>query len=767
MSQEKWTTLRKKDALDYHALPRPGKLEISPTKPLADQRDLALAYSPGVAEPARAIAENQADVFRYTNRGNLVGVVTNGTATLGLGNVGPYAAKPVMEGKAVLFKVLAGIDAYDVELAATDPEVVITCVRALEPTFGGINLEDIAAPACFYIEEKLRETMEIPVFHDDQHGTAIITGAALLNALELQGKRLDEVRVVFSGAGAAAIACARLYVLLGVRIENILMCDIYGVLYKGRKEEMDRYREPFARETSLRTLPEAMVGADVFVGLSVGGLVTQAMVKTMADRPIVFALANPDPEISYPDVIAVRPDAIIATGRSDFPNQVNNVLGFPFMFRGALDVAARTINEEMKIAAVRAIATLAHEEVPDVVAHAYGSSRFHYGKDYVIPKPFDPRALLRVAPAVAQAAMDSGVARRPLDDLVAYRERLERTQSAAKGFIRQLINKGVKRGARLCFPEGDEESILRAAQILLDEKIAVPVLLGNRERIVQRAAEFDLDLAGAEIVCPEELPEWQQMVSELHKLRHRKGIGLETAASLLKKREYAAMMLLRMGKVAGVLSGVTKPYKESIRPALEIIGVDESVSRATGMHIVVTRHHGVKLFADTTVHVAPDAETLARIAITAADAAVSLDMVPRVAMLSFSNFGTSRSPDASKVAQATRWVKKWRPDLEVDGEMQLEVAVNTELRTEKFPFCTLTADANVLIFPDLNSGNIGYKLMAEVAGAEVIGPLLLGMNQPVNVMQYACSVQSIVHLAVITSLQAVQMENTKEGAKKR
>ncbi|NUN16217.1 MAG: NADP-dependent malic enzyme [Myxococcales bacterium] len=757
MSQEKWTTLRKKDALDYHALPRPGKLEISPTKPLADQRDLALAYSPGVAEPARAIAANPADVFRYTNRGNLVGVVTNGTATLGLGNVGPLAAKPVMEGKAVLFKVLAGIDAYDVELATTDPEVVITCVRALEPTFGGINLEDISAPACFYIEEQLRKTMEIPVFHDDQHGTAIITGAALLNALELQEKRLEDVRVVFSGAGAAAVACARLYVSLGVRIENILMCDIFGVLYKGRKEEMDRYREPFARETPHRTLAQAMVGADVFVGLSVGGIVTQDMVKTMADRPIIFALANPDPEISYSDVTAVRSDAIIATGRSDFPNQVNNVLGFPFMFRGALDVAAKTINEEMKIAAVKAIATLAHEEVPDVVAHAYGSSRFHYGKDYVIPKPFDPRALLRVAPAVAQAAMDSGVARKPLDDLVAYRERLERTQSAAKGLIRQLINKGVKRGARLCFPEGDEESILRAAQILLDEKIAVPVLLGNRERILQRAEEFDLDLDRAEIICPEDQPDWEQMVAELHKLRHRKGIGRETARSLLRKREYAAMMLLRMGRVDGVLSGVTKPYKESIRPALEIIGVDESVARATGMHIVVTRHHGVKLFADTTVHVSPDAETLARVAITAADAAISLDIHPRIAMLSFSNFGTSRSPDASKVALATRLVKQWRPDLEVDGEMQLEVAVNAELRTEKFPFCTLTEDANVLIFPDLNSGNIGYKLMAELAGAEVIGPLLLGMKQPVNVMQYACSVQSIVHLAVITSLQAVRL----------
>ncbi|MFU8805201.1 MAG: NADP-dependent malic enzyme [Bradymonadaceae bacterium] len=761
MSPKKSHPIRTQDALDYHEFPRPGKIEVVPTKPLSTQRDLSLAYTPGVAEPCRLIMEDPAAANRFTNRANLVAVVTNGTATLGLGNTGALAAKPVMEGKAVLFKSLAGLDAFDIELNVTDPDTFVTCVRAMEPTFGGINLEDIAAPACFEIEEKLRAVMEIPVFHDDQHGTAIITGAALLNALSLQSKNIGNVRVVFAGAGAAAIACARLYESLGVRPENILMSDIHGVLYKGRVEDMDKYREHFARDTELRTLAEALVDADVFVGLAAGDIVSQEMVKTMAPRPIIFALANPVPEISYPDVMAAREDAIVATGRSDFPNQVNNVLGFPFIFRGALDVGARQITESMKLAAVHAISRLAREDVPEVVAEAYGGNHLSFGPTYIIPKAFDPRVLLRVAPAVAQAAMDAGVARNRID-IPVYIEELERLQSISKGFVRRLINIAKRDTQRIVFPEGGEDKILKAAQILVDEGIAIPVLLGDEERIRKRAQLLDIDLSGMELLDHYKHEYYEDVVEAYYRMRQRKGVTRADAYSVMKHREPYAMMMVHLEHADGVVSGVTKPYRESLKPALEIIGIERRGSPAAGMHIIVT-NKGVKFFADTTVNIEPDARELAEITIRTADTARLFDIEPKIAMLSFSNFGTSRHPMAQRVSEATRIVKKVRPDLEIDGEMQVEVAINTNLREEEFDFATLTGEANVFIFPDLNAGNIGYKLLSEIADIEIIGPVLLGMRRPANVLQLACSVTSIVNLTVITCLRA---RNLKEKAQK-
>jgi malate dehydrogenase (oxaloacetate-decarboxylating)(NADP+) len=755
MSKKIAAPIRPKDALDYHEFPRPGKLEIEPTKPLTSQRDLALAYSPGVAEPCKAIMEDPLNVFRYTNRGNLVGVVTNGTATLGLGNTGPLAAKPVMEGKAVLLKTLAGVDAYDIELDATDPDIFIQCVRAMAPTFGAINLEDIAAPNCFYIEEELRKVCDIPIFHDDQHGTAIITGAALLNAAELQEKRLDELRVVFSGAGAAGIACARLYEALGVKHEHITMTDIHGVVYQGREAGMNPYLAYFAQDTAARTLTEALVGADVFVGLSVGGIVSQAMVKSMAPKPIIFALANPEPEIRYELVKEVCPDAIVASGRSDYPNQVNNVLCFPFIFRGALDVGARTINQEMEIAACHALAQLAHEEVPEVVKLAYGNAPIRFGPEYIIPKPFDPRALLRVAPIIAQTASKTGVARMPILDADSYHNRLERLQGASKGFVRQLIQKVQSAPPRrIVFPEGDDERILQAAQILLDEKIAIPVLMGDEDTIRAVAAELDLDLTGAEIFDHMRDPQREEMVRAYHRMRQRKGVTLVEARSIMRHREPYGMMLAHTRRADGIVSGVTKAYRETLSPALEIIGVREPVGRACGVFLVLSKHGGVKFFADTTVNIDPDEHGLAEIAVAAANLALSFDIKPRVAMLSYSNFGTSRHPMATRVARATALVKKLRPDLEVDGEMQVDVAVDNDLRESSFDFSTLSDAANVFVFPDLNSGNIGYKLLHRMSNAEIIGPVLTGMRRPVNVLQLACSVSSIVHLTVITCLQA-------------
>jgi malate dehydrogenase (oxaloacetate-decarboxylating)(NADP+) len=753
MSQDKDGKIREGEALEYHEKPRPGKFEIEPTKPLSTQRELSLAYTPGVAEPCRAIAADPAASFRYTNRGNLVAVVSDGSATLGLGDIGPLASKPVMEGKAVLFKHLAGVDAFDIELDVEGVDAIVDCTAAMEPTFGGINLEDIAAPECFEVEEQLRERMDIPVFHDDQHGTAIITAAALLNALELQEKEIHEVDIVFAGAGAAGIACARLYHSLGVPLEHIMMVDIDGVIHTGRDGSMNKYMRQFARDTDRRTLAEALEGADVFVGVSAGGIVSQQMVSSMAERPIIFALANPNPEISYPDAMEVRSDAIMATGRSDYPNQVNNVLGFPFIFRGALDVSATAINEEMKKAAVDAIAQLAREEVPEVVSRAYGEEYFTFGPEYIIPKAFDPRALLRIAPAVAKAACDSGVARQPIDDFEEYRANLERLQSRSKALVRRLINKAKNDPRRILLPEGGHDSILRAAQILVDEGIAEPVLLGDVDRIEARAAELDIDLTGVELFDHREDPRYDEMVQQYYERRQRRGVTENEAYSIMKHREPYAMMMVECGRADGVVSGVTKAYKESLRPALEIIGVEEGINRASGAYIVVGES-GIKFFADTTVNIEPDAETLAEIAINASDLATAFDIDPRVAMLSYSNFGTSDHPMARKVSRATEVLKRMRPDLPSDGEMQVEAALDEELRERDFGFSELEGSANVLIFPDLNAGNIAYKLMYKLGEAEVIGPVLLGMAKPVNVLQRACSVSSIVNLTVITVLKS-------------
>ncbi|MFP4596894.1 MAG: NADP-dependent malic enzyme [Persicimonas sp.] len=744
---------RRDEALRYHEVPRPGKLEIQPTKPLSSQRDLSLAYTPGVAEPCREIAEDPLASYRYTNRGNLVGVVTNGSATLGLGDIGALASKPVMEGKAVLFKHLAGVDAFDIELDVDNVEDFVNCVRALEPTFGGINLEDVAAPDCFEIEERLREALDIPVFHDDQHGTAIITGAALLNALELQKKDIAEIHVVFSGAGAAGVACAELYESLGVPHDNILFCDSKGVIHTDR-EDLNEEKERFVRTTDRRTLADAMEDADVFMGLSVGGIVSQEMVTSMAERPIIFALANPDPEISYPDAMAVRDDLVMATGRSDYPNQVNNVLGFPYIFRGALDAAARAINEEMKLAAVHALADLTREDVPEAVSDAYESQTFSFGPEYIIPKPFDPRALLRVAPAVAKAAAESGVASRPIEDFAAYRARLERLQSASKALIRRLINKAKRDPKRIIFPEGDHHQIMRAASILVDEGIARPVLMGDAERIRRHARHHDIDLDDVEIFDPTHDERRDEMICALYDLRRRKGVTLAEAKSRMKQPEVYAMMMLESGRVDGVVSGLTKAYRESMRPALRVVGVADGVERAAGAYVVVSREHGIKFFADCTVNIDPDAQTLAEIAEKTSELAHALDVDPKIAMLSYSAFGTSRHPEATKVAEATRLLKERRPELHVDGEMQVDAALDPRLREESFDFAELTGEANVLVFPNLDAGNIAYKLVDKLCDTDVIGPVLLGMKKPVNVLQRGASVASIVNLTVLTVLNA-------------
>ncbi len=753
--------IRKQDALTYHSSGRPGKIEVLPTKPCTTQRDLGLAYSPGVAEPCLEIARDPDLVYRYTARGNLVAVISNGTAVLGLGNIGPLASKPVMEGKGVLFKKFADIDVFDLEVDATDPDHFVSVVRALEPTFGGINLEDIKAPECFAIERKLRETMSIPVFHDDQHGTSIITAAALLNSLELQRKRIDEASVVVSGAGASAIACMKLWIRLGVRPQNIIMCDSKGVIHTGR-DDLDSFKREFARDTRTRTLAEAMRGADVFCGLSKGGLVSKEMVASMAERPIVFALANPDPEISYPDAMSARNDVVAATGRSDFPNQVNNVLGFPYIFRGALDVRARTINEEMKIAAVRALAALAREDVPDGVLEAYGAASIRYGSDYIIPKPFDERVLLWVAPAVAEAAMATGVAREHLD-LREYRERLERLLGPRRQVMRKMIHiaqQGPTR-QRLVLPEGEEDKVLRAAQILLDERIAQPILIGDPARIQERVAQLDLDIlgaGGAVVVHPPNSPLLERYIPALWQMRQRKGVTLVEARKLLtRSRNHFGMMMLALGDADGVVSGLTMSYSETIRPALQIVGLERGVRFAAGMYVMILKND-VKFFADTTVNIEPNDEALAEIAIACADAARDLGVEPRVAMLSFSNFGGTQHPHADKVRRATQAVKERRPDIVIDGEMQADVAVNPQLLQELWPFASLKEAANVLIFPDLDSGNVAYKLLTELGGAEAVGPILLGMKKPVNVLQRGCSVDAIVHVAAITVARTLRAQ---------
>ena len=745
--------IRRQDALDYHSLGRKGKIEVTPTKPLLTQRDLSLAYTPGVAEPCVDIAQEPSLAYTYTSKGNLVAVVSNGTAVLGLGNIGALAGKPVMEGKGCLFKKFADIDVFDIEIASEDPDEIINIVLKLEPTFGGINLEDIKAPECFYIEERLKELMQIPVFHDDQHGTAIISGAALLNAVELVAKPLDKLRVVVSGAGASAIACAKFYLSLGVKRENLILVDTKGVVYEGRSEGMNKYKAQFATSLKARTLAEAMAGADVFLGCSVAGLVSKEMIRAMADRPIVFALANPDPEITYPDAKEARQDAIMATGRSDYPNQVNNVLGFPFIFRGALDVQARVINEEMKIAAAHALAALAKEDVPESVQRAYGGATFKFGPDYIIPKPFDPRVLLWEAPAVARAAIETKVARRPLD-LEEYKQSLERIYGRTHMVMRKYREQARRQPKRVVFPESEDEKILQACQILTDERIAKPVLLGDEEMLCRRIKELDLDLIGrVEIVNHLRSSKFEQYALEYSRLRQRRGVTFREASYRLHSRKYFSLMMLRHGDMDAVVLGMNTHYAESVRPALEIVGLREGVKRAAGMYMLVLKND-IVFFADCTVNVNPTAEEVAEIAIVTADEVRELGVEPRVAMISYSNFGSNKEESAVKMAKATEMVQRRRPDLEVDGEMQFNTATNFTLTKDLYPFCKLTKPANVFIFPNLDAGNACYKAMAELGGAESVGPILMGLNKPVGVLQRADTVDAVVRLASIATVEA-------------
>ncbi len=747
----------KQQALDYHFGARPGKIEVTPTKPCRTQRDLSLANTPGVADPCLAIKQNPHDAYKYTARGNLVAVVTNGTAVLGLGDIGPLAGKPVMEGKCVLFKRFADVDVFDIELDTRDPDEIIKVCQLLEPTFGGINLEDIKAPECFYIEEMLRQTMKIPVFHDDQHGTAIISGAALLNALEVVGKDVAQVRVVFNGAGASGIACAEHYVRLGVRRDNIVLCDTHGVIYSGRVAGMNRHKERFAFDTSLRTLAEAMKGADVFVGCSVKGVVTQDMVRSMAARPIVFAMANPDPEITYEEVKASRNDVIVATGRSDYPNQVNNVLGFPFIFRGALDVRATAINEEMKLAATRALAALAKEEVPDSVCRVYGLEHLEFGPDYLIPKPFDSRVLVWEASAVAEAAMRSGVAREPVN-LEAYREQLERRLGKAHELSRMMIHKAQAKPKQVVFPEGDDDKILRAAHCLLEEKIAIPVLLGDSAVIHTRAATLGLTLGAARIIDPARSLLRDDYAEELFRLRQRRGVTRVEARKLLNDRNVFASMMIHMGGADALVAGVTQNFPDTIRPALQIVRMREGLHRVSGCYPIVTRTGSLYFLADTSVNIDPTAEDLVEIALCTAETARRFDLVPRVAMLSFSSFGSTKHPTCDKVRKAVELLHKVDPTLVVDGEVMADAAVSPDMLEHMYPFTSLKGGANVLIFPDLNSANIACKLLTKIGGAETLGPILMGMSKPVHLVARGAEVEEIVSTAAIAVVDAQELE---------
>ena len=745
--------ISKQQALDYHNGPRAGKIEVTPTKPCRTQRDLSLAYTPGVAEPCLEIQRNPQDAFKYTGRGNLVAVLSNGTAVLGLGDIGALAGKPVMEGKAVLFKRFADVDVFDIEVNTHDPEELIKLCQLLEPTFGGINLEDIKAPDCFQIEETLRETMKIPVFHDDQHGTAIISGAALLNALEIVGKDISAVRVVFNGAGAAGIACAEHYVRLGVKRENIILCDTKGVVHAGRTEGMNKYKERFAHDTAVRSLGEALVNADVFVGLSVKGALTPEMVSSMSRDPIVFAMANPDPEMTYEEAKACRPDVIIATGRSDYPNQVNNVLGFPFIFRGALDVRATTINQEMELAATRALASLAKEDVPDSVCRAYGVPCLRFGREYLIPKPFDPRVLMWEASAVAEAAMRSGVAQEPVE-LGTYRAQLERRLGKAYEVSRTMIHKAQANPKQVVFPEGDNEKILRACHALVEEKIGKPILLGDAQKIQRKAQELGVSLDGMQIVDPATSEHRDIYIHELFRLRQRRGVTLQEATTLIDNRNVFGSMMVHTGDAEALVSGVTQHFPDTIRPALQIVRMREGLHRVSGCYAIITRKGEVFFLADTSVNIEPTAEELVEIALCTAHMARRFDLVPRVALLSFSSFGGVDHPICTKVRKAVELIKYADPTLIVDGEIMADEALSPEIIEQLYPFSTLKGGANVLIFPDLASANIACKLAAKIGGGELIGPILMGMNRPVHVLQRTASVEEIVNVAAIAVVDA-------------
>jgi malate dehydrogenase (oxaloacetate-decarboxylating)(NADP+) len=748
--------LRREQALEYHASGRPGKIEVVPTKEAKTQKDLSLAYSPGVAIPCTEIKNNPSDVYKYTAKGNLVGVITNGTAVLGLGNIGPLASKPVMEGKAVLFKIFADIDVFDIEINETDPDKFIEIVKSLEPTFGGINLEDIKAPECFYIEQQLREKMNIPVMHDDQHGTAIISSAALLNALELQKKRIDKAKFVVNGAGAAAMACIKLYVALGASYDNFILFDKDGVLHQGRTD-LGVDRKPFAIKSDNITLAQAMKTADVFLGLSVGNVVTPDMVLSMPKNPIVFALANPDPEIDYEAATAVRKDIIMATGRSDFPNQVNNVLGFPYIFRGALDVRAKSINEAMKLAAVKALAELAKSAVPDLVNMAYNQQSLSFGSEYIIPKPLDPRLLSTLAPAVAKAAVESGVAQQIITNWEEYELQLNKRLGLDNQLMRIISNKARRDPKRLVFSDAENIKILKAASIIYDDGIAYPILLGNETRIKNIAAENNIDITDLPIIDirSDEMEAKREFFgSILFQKRQRKGINKYESLKLMRTQNYFGAMMVETGEADAMLSGLTRNYAEGIRPAVQIIGTEEGVKKIAGMYLLLTKK-GPLFLADTTVNIKPTAEEIADITLMVAKEVRNFNIEPRIAMLSYSNFGSSDTEEAKMMAEATKIVKQRNPSLIVDGEMQGMLAFNKDILKENYPFSELVdVDVNVLIFPNLTAGNVAYHLLKEIGGVDIIGPILLGLKKPVNVLQLGSGVRNIINMATVAVVDA-------------
>jgi malate dehydrogenase (oxaloacetate-decarboxylating)(NADP+) len=756
------TIQKRKDALDYHALDRPGKIEVVPTKATKTQRDLALAYSPGVAEPCLEIAKNVEDVYKYTAKGNLVAVISNGTAVLGLGDIGAEASKPVMEGKGILFKIFAGIDVFDIEVGTKNVEEFITVVKALEPTFGGVNLEDIKAPDCFEIEERLKKEMQIPVMHDDQHGTAIISSAALLNALEIVNKKIDQIRVVVSGAGASAIACTKLYIGLGVKAENIIMCDSKGVIHS-KRTDLDKYKRVFAHDTPLRTLEEAIKGADVFLGLSKADVFTPEMLLSMAENPIVFALANPNPEIAYDLAVATRKDVIMATGRSDHPNQVNNVLGFPFIFRGALDVRAKEINEAMKLAAIKAIAELATKPVPDIVNVAYNQKNLTFGREYIIPKPLDPRLLTTVAPAVAKAAIESGAARKVITDWEEYEKELRLRMGSNENIIRVLVSKAKQDPQKVIFVEAENYKVLKAAQIVQDEGIAKPILLGNVEKIRQVMKEYSIDLGNAPIIDPvseESLPMIEKYAEILFEKRKRRGFNLYEAKRAVRERIYYGLMMLETGEADAVVSGLERKYEATVRPAIQTIGA-EPHTKISGMYMMLTKNEPLFL-ADTTVIQNPTSDDLVGIAYLAAQAVQQYNIQPRIAFLSYSNFGSSDDAEPRTVREAVRKFKEKYPHIIADGEIQANVALNPEILSENYPFSDLMKGRpNILVFPNLASGNIAYKLLQELKTAEAVGPILLGMRKPVHVLQLGSSVREIVNMVTIAVVDAQEKKKKR------
>ncbi|HTO14508.1 MAG TPA: NADP-dependent malic enzyme [Edaphocola sp.] len=744
------------EALDYHSNGRPGKIKVVPTKNTKTQKDLSLAYSPGVAAPCLAIKENIEDVYKYTAKGNLVAVISNGTAVLGLGNIGPEAGKPVMEGKGLLFKIFADIDVFDLELNTTEIEPFIQVVKALEPTFGGINLEDIKAPECFEIERRLKQEMNIPVMHDDQHGTAMISGAALLNALEIVEKDISQVKIVVSGAGAAAVACSRMYIKLGAKKENIFMFDIDGII-NNERTDLDPDRMYFAQDISKITMADAMKDADVMIGLSAGNIVSQDMVRAMAKDPIVFAMANPNPEIPYDDAVTARPDIIMATGRSDYPNQVNNVLGFPFIFRGALDVRATAINDEMKIAAAYALAALAKQPVPDLVTKAYGKKTLNFGRDYIIPKPLDPRLLSAIAPAIAKAAMESGVARKPIEDFEVYKKELNDRLGINNSIIRLITAKAKISPQRIVFAEADNFKVLQAAQIVEQDGYAFPILLGDKKKIEQIISENNINFKNPVIIDPrsDEFTEKRALYGEqFFTERPRKGMNIYEAKKIMRERNYFGCMMVANGEADGFISGLTRNYPDTIRPALSTIGKAEGVNRVAGMYIVLTPK-GPLFLADTTINFNPNAEELAEIAQLTANEVAKFGLEPKVAMLSYSNFGSSNTPEAKLMGDAARIAKANNPSLIIDGEIQAGLAFNSQVLKENYPFSDLVSGGvNTLIFPNLAAGNIAYNLLEEVAEFDIIGPILIGLKKPAHILQLGSSVQQIVNMVVMTAFDA-------------